>query len=44
MLILVGLFSMSILQPIIWSNPSNIEWALMLAMGLVATGGHFLII
>ena len=41
---LVGLFSMSILQPIIWSNPSNIEWALMLAMGLVATGGHFLII
>tara|TARA_Y100000590_G_scaffold399347_1_gene482507 strand:- start:1935 stop:2783 length:849 start_codon:yes stop_codon:yes gene_type:complete len=41
---LVGFFSMTFFQPIIWINPTSIEWILMLSLGLVATIGHFLII
>ena len=41
---LVGLFAMSIFQPFIWIQPTAFEWLLMLAMGFVATAGHFLII
>ena len=41
---LVGLLTMCIFQPFIWIQPTVFEWLLMLAMGFVATTGHFLII
>ena len=41
---LVGLLSMSLLQPFVWVGPTIYEWILMLAMGTVAAVGHFLII
>ena len=41
---LVGLFTMCVFQPFIWIQPTVFEWLLMLAMGFVATTGHFLII
>ncbi len=41
---IVGLLSVSFFQPFIWVSPSSFEWLLMLAMGIVATGGHFLVI
>ena len=41
---LVGFFSISIFQPLIWIQPSTMEWVLMFGMGFVATIGHFLII
>ena len=41
---IVGLISMSTIQPFVWIQPTYSEWFLMIAMGLVASIGHFLII
>ena len=41
---IVGFLSVSLFQPFIWIHPTLTEWLLMLAMGTVATAGHFLII
>jgi len=41
---LVGLLLMTIIQPYLWVQPTNIEWLLMFSIGLIASLGHFLII
>ena len=41
---LVGLLVMSLAQPVIWTPPRAGEWLLMALLGLLAAGGHFLVI
>lgn len=40
----LGCVVMSLTMPAVWNPPSAVDWGWMAATGLLATGGHFLII
>lgn len=41
---LMGALMLTLALPVVWQAPTAVEWAMLVALGVIATFGHFLIV